>query len=124
MIFGAFPSASEILNNIGSINVGSLLTGPQRLIDKVLASGGVVYGPTRALVGEAGPEAVVPLARPLALVDPAVRALSAFAQGLTPGVQPQGIPEQRPIELTIVTPTKDPHAVALETINRLTAVGY
>jgi hypothetical protein len=30
----------------------------------------------------------------------------------------------RPIDITIITPTKDPHAVALETINRLTAVGY
>jgi hypothetical protein len=33
------------------------------------------------IIGEAGPEAVVPLNRPLSQVNPAVRALSAFAQG-------------------------------------------
>lgn len=48
------------------------------------ASGGTVLGPTRALIGEAGPEAVVPLNRPLSQVDPSVRWLSAIAQGLTP----------------------------------------
>lgn len=46
------------------------------------ASGGVVYGPTRALIGEAGREAVIPLDRPLNMVDPSVRALSAIAQGM------------------------------------------
>jgi hypothetical protein len=29
--------------------------------EKAMATGGIVNGPTRALVGEAGPEAVVPL---------------------------------------------------------------
>lgn len=46
-----------------------------------LASGGVFSGATSAIIGEAGPEAVVPLNRPLNLVDPAVRELSAIAQG-------------------------------------------
>ena len=45
------------------------------------ASGGIVNGPTRALVGEAGREAIVPLDRPLAQVDASVRALAAIAQG-------------------------------------------
>lgn len=39
------------------------------------------HGPEIRRIGEAGPEAVVPLNRPLSQVDPAVRALSAFAQG-------------------------------------------
>ena len=30
-------------------------------VDASMASGGVVTGPTRALIGEAGPEAVIPL---------------------------------------------------------------
>lgn len=46
-----------------------------------LAAGSMVYGPTNALIGEAGPEAVVPLDRPLSLVDESVRWLSAIAQG-------------------------------------------
>jgi hypothetical protein len=51
--------------------------------DRLLeASGDIFHRRTDVTVGEAGPEAIVPLRRPLALVDPAVRALSAFAQGL------------------------------------------
>jgi phage-related protein len=45
------------------------------------ATGGLFNRPETRLIGEAGPEAVVPLNRPLSQVDPAVRALSAFAQG-------------------------------------------
>ncbi|MGO4422642.1 hypothetical protein AB4Z54_29060, partial [Streptomyces sp. MCAF7] len=39
------------------------LPGPIR---KVLpfANGGIVYGPTQALIGEAGPEVIIPLTRP------------------------------------------------------------
>lgn len=46
------------------------------------AEGGVISGPRVIGVGEAGPEAVVPLNRPLASVDPSVRWLSAIAQGM------------------------------------------
>lgn len=46
------------------------------------ATGGLFTGPQKRLISEAGPEAVVPLRRPLSQVDPSVRALSAFAQGL------------------------------------------
>lgn len=45
------------------------------------ASGGIVTRPTYSLSGEAGPEAIVPLNRNLSQVDPAVRWLSALAQG-------------------------------------------
>lgn len=45
------------------------------------ASGRLISGPRRILVGEGGPEAIVPLNRSLSMVDPSVRALSAIAQG-------------------------------------------
>lgn len=45
------------------------------------AAGGIASSPTLSVWGEAGPEALVPLRRPLSQVDPAVRALSAIAQG-------------------------------------------
>lgn len=48
---------------------------------QAMASGGMLFGPTRILAGEAGPEAIVPLRRPLSQVDPDVRWLSAIAQG-------------------------------------------
>lgn len=45
------------------------------------AAGGIVGGPITALVGEAGPEAIIPLNRPLSQVDPSVREISALLQG-------------------------------------------
>ena len=45
------------------------------------AAGSILYGPHHILAGEAGPEAIVPLRRPLSQVDPSVRWLSAIAQG-------------------------------------------
>jgi 2C-methyl-D-erythritol 2,4-cyclodiphosphate synthase len=47
------------------------------------AVGGVFNSAAVRLIGEAGPEAVVPLNRPLSQVDPSVRWLSAYAQGKT-----------------------------------------
>ena len=47
------------------------------------ASGGVFKRAQMRLIAEDGDEAVVPLRRPLSQVDPSVRALSAFAQGIT-----------------------------------------
>lgn len=49
--------------------------------NRPMASGGVVSGAQRRTIGEAGPEAVVPLDRSLSRVDPSVRWLSAIAQG-------------------------------------------
>jgi len=56
-----------------------------------LASGGVLWGRTKALMGESGPEAVVPLRRNLSQVDPSVRWLSALAQGKYPALASGGV---------------------------------
>ena len=53
-----------------------------------MASGGILYGPTRIMAGEAGREAIVPLDRPLSQVDPAVRGIAAYAQGKDYGQSP------------------------------------
>lgn len=50
--------------------------------DRPFATGGLIDRPTRALMGEAGPELVVPLRRPLSQVDPKARWLSGIAQGM------------------------------------------
>lgn len=55
------------------------------------ASGKMVFGRTRAIIGESGPEAVVPLRRNLSQVDPSVRWLSAIAQGEMPRMASGGI---------------------------------
>ena len=119
-----------IANEIGDVTVDIVPNFTGRLAGSMgrelgswgSAAGALALGPQLHLIGEAGPEAIVPLARPLNQVDPAVRALSAIAQGLAPPPVPQT--GMRPIELTVVTPTEDPFAVANEVVNRLVAVGY
>lgn len=66
-------SIGEGFKNLASKVPGAGLIG--------LAAGGIVYGPQRRLIGEAGPEAVIPLSRPLAMVDPSVRAMAALIRG-------------------------------------------
>lgn len=121
-----------IENAIGEVAIDVVLNPigkAAKFWDKVTAAGGVFVGAQQRIIGEAGPEAVVPLARPLSMVDPAVRELSAIAQGLKPGLDANGamIPAPvggREVNLTVVTPTQDPFAVATEVVNRLAAVGY
>lgn len=124
-VFDAFPTASEIIAHIGQIafDVAVNVDWPDRPGWLGGASGGVFTGPTRMLIGEAGPEALVPLNRPLSQVDPAVRELSAIAQGKSlsgtevgKGIDVGGI--------TIITPTEDPAAVAHEVINQLVGSAY
>lgn len=90
------------------------------------ATGGVFSGAQVRMIGEAGPEAVVPLNRSLSQVDPAVRALSAFAQGLKIPNTADGtvVGGDAKMNVTIVTPTEDPRAVAAEVFARFTAASY
>lgn len=88
------------------------------------ASGGIFDGAQARTIAEAGPEAVVPLNRPLSQVDPAVRALSAFAQGLPLGNTTSTSTVRSIGDVTIITPTEDPRAVAAEVINQLAASAY
>lgn len=92
-------------------------------VDRPMASGGTLYGPTRILAGEAGPEAIVPLDRPLSQVDPSVRALSAFAQGLTPmasgGVVSRGRQVNVEAGAIVVQDSGDPRRTANEVLQRL-----
>lgn len=92
-----------------------------------LASGSIAMSSMLANIGEAGPEAVVPLRRNLAQVDPSVRALSAFAQGLpVPGGEP-GASSGRTVTveagaITVVTPSTDPRIAANQVMDRLVAM--
>lgn len=89
------------------------------------ASGRLVTRPMLGIVGEAGPEAIVPLARPLSLVDPAVRALSAFAQSKpqfgSGGVVGAAGATVMPGAITVVTPFADPRLVAESVLDRVVA---
>jgi len=126
--------ASRIVNAIGTIipkikmPTIKVPTVVAKVITPKKAAGGIAIGPQHVIVGEAGPEAIVPLDRMLSRVDPAVRALSAFAQGKTmPGGGSSAPSIGRNIEvggITINTPTSDPRAVASEVVNRMTFAAY
>jgi hypothetical protein len=92
----------------------------------ITAAGGLFNGEQLRLIAEAGPEAVVPLNRPLDQVDPSVRYLSAIAQGKTMangGVVGAG----KTVNvggMTVVSNSDDPEAVAVEVLNRLATTAY
>jgi len=88
------------------------------------ASGGLLNGPRRILAGEAGPEAIVPLRRPLSQVDPSVRWLSALAQGKTPAMGSGGVVgggKAVNIEsgAIVVQDSGDPARTAVEVLDRI-----
>jgi hypothetical protein len=122
--------ATRIVNSIGNINIWPHVNwpSPPSWLKKVvpgMASGGLALGPQLRLIGEAGPEAVVPLNRNLAQVDPAVRWLSAIAQGKTATPTAGGVGKSMTVgPITVITPTKDPGAVAQQVVNRIAAASY
>lgn len=93
MVLDGVQHAMNQIDNITrprTVEIRAFLTGVQGALNQVsniaagipgYASGTITSGPQHALIGEAGPEAVVPLNRPLSMVDPSVRWLSAIAQG-------------------------------------------
>ena len=108
------PTSHTITVNVNTVRHG-----------KGNAAGGIFSGAQYALIGEAGPEAVVPLNRPLHLVDPAVRELSAIAQGQnTVSATAPGGRSVTTGPITIITPIKDPVAVAQQVVNRIAAASY
>lgn len=105
-----YQPAALIGRTLGA--VGNALRGSQ---PQAFAAGGLVSAPTRALVGEAGPELIVPLRRPLGLVDPSVRDVAALVRGL-PGRPP---PTRQVNVVQHIYPNQaDPQAVAVAVMNR------
>lgn len=115
-LFGAASSAAGATNSARSSASGGA--------NRPMASGGILYGPTRILAGEAGREAIVPLERSLNRVDPSVRWLSAIAQGKTPAMASGGIVGGgRSITIgenaIVVNESGDPRRTANEVLQRL-----
>lgn len=127
-LIGKFAGlGARIVRAIGNIQIHINWPSPPGFLKGLIpgtASGGLIVGPQVRMVGEAGPEAVVPLSRPLNQVDPAVRALSAIAQGKGDSISNDTSKKVDVGGITIITPTKDPAAVARETVNRLVAAAY
>ena len=134
--------AGAIVDAIGTIiidvipNIGSAIGGifgdgidPSGPGGQSWASGGLANGAQWRIIGEDGPEAVVPLNRPLSQVDPSVRWLSAVAQGLAGTAEglAAGGRAGKSIDAsgwTIVSPQSDPRAVAAEALNYLVATSF
>lgn len=86
------------------------------------AAGGIVSRSTFAEIGEAGAEAVVPLNRPLSQVNPAVRELSAIAQGKAPlGANGRTVHNWEPGSVIVQVPTDDPEQVAHSVVDNIIA---
>lgn len=86
------------------------------------ATGGLFNSAQARIIGEAGPEAVVPLNRPLARVDPAVRDLSALAQGKTTrGNGPTYGTYVAEGAVQVAAENSDPRLVAAATVDRIVA---
>lgn len=116
--------ASTISNAISNIRLPSIqapkINMPQ--IPKInwpwTASGGIFNGAQGRIIGEAGPEAVVPLNRPLSQVDPAVRSLSAYAQGKGGNTNGSGSGNVTN-DIKVFAPYSDPALVAVEVMDAL-----
>lgn len=113
------------LGNIGSRILNTIrnsIPGPLQRFVPGLAAGGLVFGPTTALIGEAGPEAVIPLTRPLSQVDPSVRDMAAQLRG-QPRMASGGIAGARGpvynVTMNVHTTAADPAAVASQVMNRM-----
>lgn len=114
-----FGPIGEALGRLGSLfNMGKGAGGGGA------ADGRMVFGPRRILVGEAGPEAIVPLKRNLSQVDPSVRWLSAIAQGKTTPMAGGGIVGGgRSLTVApgaiVIQGVRDPNAAAVGVVNRI-----
>lgn len=125
-IIGWFSGlGSKISSAIGSISIDIDIPDPTPGFDipgvPFAARGMLLNGPRLVVAGEAGREAIVPLDRPLHMVDPSVRALSAYAQGIgsvTPGNSGGVVVEKGAVQVFEVG---DAEATATATLNKLVA---
>lgn len=118
-----FQSAKDAVNRIlgqirGLANKAGSIGGSLRGKIPGFAKGGTVFGNQIARVGETGPEAIVPLNRPLHQVDPSVRWLSAIAQGKGGGGGGTTIQSGA---IQVVTPYANPELVANRVLDDLVA---
>lgn len=123
-IRGVVNNIIGIINGIisGINSVGSAFGVSVPKIPK-MARGGVAWNSMLANIGEAGPEAVVPLRRPLSQVDPSVRALSAIAQGKMGLGGPSSNVTDKRVNIepgaVVINGSINPERTALSVVNRL-----
>lgn len=122
---GVLSRVNSVLSALRSVAGNFVATVTGKANAPKTAIGGVFNTAQLRTIGEAGPEAVVPLNRPLSQVDPAVRAISAFAQGLNvPGRTTSGGRQINVAEgaIKMFTASADPYQAAEQTLDRLVAL--
>lgn len=132
---GALSGISSVqgsLNRLPTNKTITITTVHKSVTQDSRAAGGIASTPTLSIWGEAGPEALVPLSRPLSQVDPSVRALSAVAQGMAPVVSsltaggggkstvtgPSRVVNIQPGAI-VIQGSLQPEAMATMTVNRI-----
>lgn len=130
-ISAPFKSAFNGIKNAWNNTVGKLswtvpdwvpIIGGKKFSAPKFAAGTIAKSPTMGIFGEAGPEAVVPLDRPLSQVNPDVRWLSAIAQGKAPApsVTSGGVTIAEGA-ITVIAPETNPALVAAGVLDRIVA---
>jgi len=114
----------SVISWISRIKMPSL-SGLRAALNPFGAAGGVFTSPTTKIIGEAGPEALIPLSRPLSLVDPSVRDMAAQLRGKggapsSPRSASGG--RQMTNYWNITSPSPDARVVASQVMNRMTAM--
>jgi hypothetical protein len=121
---GVWDWLGKIIGRISQIRFPSIPSAFTSLAGKLFAAGGITNGPS--IVGEAGPEMVIPLTRPLSQVDPSVRAIAAMLRGQsTDRVVTGGATGPTKIvnnDIKVYAPSADPEAVAAQVVNRSVAM--
>lgn len=122
-------SASAVQSSINSIYGKDVLINvryntPDGLRPSLVAgaaTGGLFTNPQHRIIGENGPEAVIPLTRPLGQVDQSVRGLAALIRG---GDSKQTVSggtgggKTVNVTMNVYPQTADPEAVAASVVNR------
>lgn len=87
-VWSLMKKVKEVNDLLQNLDVaGRVLNGPvgKWVADKLMATGGIVSGPTRAIVGEDGPEAVIPLSRKHRARGAALYQAAGAAMGMNGG---------------------------------------
>jgi hypothetical protein len=120
----AWDWVGKIITRVSQIKFPSIPSAFTKLGGKLFAAGGITTGPS--IAGEAGPEMIIPLTRPLSQIDPSVRAIAAMLRGQgTDQVVTGGATGPTKIvnnEIKVYAPSADPEAVAAQVVNRSVAM--
>jgi hypothetical protein len=121
----AWDWIGRIISRLSQVKFPSIPSAFTSLAGKLFAAGGITRGPS--IAGEAGPEMIIPLTRPLNQVDPSVRAIAAMLRGqggdqIVTGGGATGPTKIVNNDIKVYAPSSDPEAVAVQVVNRSVAM--